>query len=176
MGVMLSEDEDIRPITWETRDEYVDRMLLREICCVGGVWCALGNLVGSPPDKFKEYYRHAYDEYHVWGHELVEGAFTIALLAAVKDMGGVWWRPDLFERNWSGDDDDDDDDDDKRDDVVLPPACTIAIERSIEEFEAALACPVARPQLLAKLKGCRAGEAGVLCTCALFDYPHSSNC
>ena len=157
MDVMLSEDEDIRPITWEMREEYVDRMLLREIRYVGGKWSALGNLVGSPPDKFKEYYRHAYDEYHVWGHELTEGAFTIALLAAVKDMGGVWWRPDLFERNWSGDDDDDDDDDDKRDDVVLSPACTIAIERSIEAFEAELACPVARPQLLARLnaKGSR---------------------
>ena len=169
VGVMLTEDEDIRPITWETRDEYVDRMLLREIRCVGGKWSALGNLVGSPPDKFKEYYRHAYDEYHVWGHELVEGAFTIALLADVKDMGGVWWRPDLFERNWSDDDDDDDDD---NDDVVLSPACTVALERSIEEFETAFACPVARPQLLARLNAAvdweLVGRSG--------DIAHSSNC
>ena len=142
----LRDDEDIRPITWETRDEYVDRMMQREIWCVGGVWSALGNLIGSPPAKFKEYYQHAYDEYHVWGHELVEGAFTIALLADVKDMGGVWWRADLFERDdWS-------DDDECHDDVALSPAHTIAIERSLEEFEAALACPVARPQLLADLR------------------------
>ena len=166
IGVMLSEDEDIRPITLETREEYVDRMLQREIWCVGGKWSALGNLIGSPPDKFKEYYRHAYDEYHVWGHELTEGVFTIALLAAVKDMGGVWWRPDLFERNWS------DDDDDVPDDVVLSPACTNAIERSIEEFKAALVCPVARPQLLAQLNAAidweLVGRSG--------NNSHSSNC
>ena len=169
MGVMLSEDEDIRPITWETREEYVDRMLQREIRCVGGVWSAHGNLIGSPPDKFKEYYRHAYDEYHVWGHELVEGVFTIALLAAVKDMGGVWWRPDLFKRVDLSDDDDDND--------VLSPAYTIAIESSIEEFGAALACPVARPQLLARLHAAIDWEAAAaLGASPLFDYQHSSNC
>ena len=160
MGVMLSEDEDIRPLTRETRDEYVDRMLLREILCVGGVWSALGNLVGSPPDKFKEYYRHAYDEYYVWGHELVEGVFTIALLADVKDKGGPWWRADLFKRV----DLSDDDDDDENDDVVLSPACTIALERSIEEFETALACPLAGPLLLEQMRAAldsRSGDIGI---------------
>ena len=160
MGVMLSEDEDIRPITWETREEYVDRMLQREYS---------GNLIGKGLDDFKEYYRHAYDEYHVWGHELVEGVFTIALLAAVKDMGGVWWRPDLFKRVGLSDDDDDND--------VLSPAYTIAIESSIEEFGAALACPVARPQLLARLHAAIDWEAAAaLGASPLFDYPHSSNC
>ena len=152
---MLNEDEDIRPITWEMREEYVDRMLQREYP---------GNLIGKGLDEFTEYYRYAYDEYHVWGHELTEGVFTIALLAEVKDKGGPWWRPDLFERNLS--------DDDVRDDVVLSPAYTNAIERSIEEFEAALACPVARPQLLARLNAAidwsLVGRSG--------DIAHSSNC
>ena len=144
MGVMLSEDEDIRPITWETRDEYVDRMLLREICCVGGVWSALGNLIGSPPDKFKEYYRHAYDEYHVWGHELVEGVFTIALLADVKDKGGPWWRADLFKRVDLSDDDEQS--------ISLSSDFKRSLEHSIEKFKTTLACPLAGPLLLEQMR------------------------
>ena len=144
MGVMLSEDEDIRPITWETRDEYVDRMLLREIWCVGGVWSALGNLVGSPPDKFKEYYRHAYDEYYVWGHELVEGVFTIALLADVKDKGGPWWRADLFKRVDLSDDDEQS--------ISLSSDFKRSLEHSIEKFKTTLACPIAGPLLLEQMR------------------------
>ena len=144
MGVMLSEDEDIRPITWETRDEYVDRMLLREICCVGGVWSALGNLIGSPPDKFKEYYRHAYDEYYVWGHELVEGVFTIALLADVKDKGGPWWRADLFKRVDLSDDDEQS--------ISLSSDFKRSLEHSIEKFKTTLACPLAGPLLLEQMR------------------------
>ena len=144
MGVMLSEYEDIRPITWETRDEYVDRMLLREICCVGGVWSALGNLIGSPPDKFKEYYRHAYDEYHVWGHELVEGVFTIALLADVKDKGGPWWRADLFKRVDLSDDDEQS--------ISLSSDFKRSLEHSIEKFKTTLACPLAGPLLLEQMR------------------------
>ena len=144
MGVMLSEDEDIRPITWETRDEYVDRMLLREICCVGGVWSALGNLIGSPPDKFKEYYRHAYDEYYVWGHELVEGVFTIALLADVKDKGGPWWRADLFKRVDLSDDDEQS--------ISLSSDFKRSLEHSIEKFKTTLACPLAGPLLLQQMR------------------------
>ena len=144
MGVMLSEDEDIRPITWETRDEYVDRMLLREISCVGGVWSALGNLVGSPPDKFKEYYRHVYDEYHVWGHELVEGVFTIALLADVKDKGGPWWRADLFKRADLSDDDEQS--------ISLSSDFKRSLEHSIEKFKTTLACPIAGPLLLEQMR------------------------
>ena len=144
MGVMLSEDEDIRPITWETRDEYVDRMLLREISCVGGVWSALGNLVGSPPDKFKEYYRHAYDEYYVWGHELVEGVFTIALLAEVKDKGGPWWRADLFKRTDLSDDDEQS--------ISLSSDFKRSLEHSIEKFKTTLACPIAGPLLLEQMR------------------------
>ena len=143
-GVMLSEDEDIRPITWETRDEYVDRMLLREIWCVGGVWSALGNLIGSPPDKFKEYYRHAYDEYYVWGHELVEGVFTIALLADVKDMGGPWWRADLFKRVDLSDDDEQS--------ISLSSDFKRSLEHSIEKFKTTLACPLAGPLLLEQMR------------------------
>ena len=144
MGVMLSEDEDIRPITGETRDEYVDRMLLREIRCVGGVWSALGNLVGSPPDKFKEYYRHAYDEYYVWGHELVEGVFTIALLADVKDKGGPWWRADLFKRVDLSDDDEES--------ISLSIDFKHSLEHSIEKFKTTLACPIAGPLLLEQMR------------------------
>lgn len=144
MSVMLSEDEDIRPITWETRDEYVDRMLLREISCVGGVWSALGNLVGSPPDKFKEYYRHAYDEYYVWGHELVEGVFTIALLAEVKDKGGPWWRADLFKRTDLSDDDEQS--------ISLSSDFKRSLEHSIEKFKTTLACPIAGPLLLEQMR------------------------
>ena len=144
MGVMLSEDEDIRPITWETRDEYVDRMLLREICCVGGVWSALGNLIGSPPDKFKEYYRHAYDEYYVWGHELVEGVFTITLLADVKDKGGPWWRADLFKRVDLSDDDEQS--------ISLSSDFKRSLEHSIEKFKTTLACPLAGPLLLEQMR------------------------
>ena len=144
MGVMLSEDEDIRPITWETRDEYVDRMLLREICCVGGVWSALGNLIGSPPDKFKEYYRHAYDEYYVWGHELVEGVFTIALLADVKDKGGPWWRADLFKRVDLSDNDEQS--------ISLSSDFKRSLEHSIEKFKTTLACPLAGPLLLEQMR------------------------
>ena len=144
MGVMLSEDEDIRPFTWETRDEYVDRMLLREICCVGGVWSALGNLIGSPPDKFKEYYRHAYDEYYVWGHELVEGVFTIALLADVKDKGGPWWRADLFKRVDLSDDDEQS--------ISLSSDFKRSLEHSIEKFKTTLACPLAGPLLLEQMR------------------------
>ena len=144
MGVMLSEDEDIRPITWETRDEYVDRMLLREICCVGGVWSALGNLIGSPPDKFKEYYRHAYDEYYIWGHELVEGVFTIALLADVKDKGGPWWRADLFKRVDLSDDDEQS--------ISLSSDFKRSLEHSIEKFKTTLACPLAGPLLLEQMR------------------------
>ena len=144
MGVMLSEDEDIRPITGETRDEYVDRMLLREIWCVGGVWSALGNLVGSPPDKFKEYYRHAYDDYYVWGHELVEGVFTIALLADVKDKGGPWWRADLFKRVDLSDDDEES--------ISLSIDFKHSLEHSIEKFKTTLACPIAGPLLLEQMR------------------------
>ena len=103
---MLNEDEDIRPITWEMREEYVDRMLQREY--------PGDRIEGSEMDKFKEYYRYAYDEYHVWGHELTAAVFSKALLADVKDMGGPWWRADLFERNWS---DDDECEEDECDDV-----------------------------------------------------------
>ena len=144
MGAMLSEDEDIRPITWETRDEYVDRMMLREILCVGGVWSALGNLVGSHPDKFKEYYRHAYDEYYVWGHELVEGVFTIALLADVKDKGGPWWRADLFKRVDLSDDDEQS--------ISLSSDFKRSLEHSIEKFKTTLACPLAGPLLLEQMR------------------------
>ena len=156
MGVMLSEDEDIRPITWETRDEYVDRMLLREICCVGGVWSALGNLIGSPPDKFKEYYRHAYDEYYVWGHELVEGVFTIALLADVKDKGGPWWRADLFKRVDLSDDDEQS--------ISLSSDFKHSLEHSIEKFKTTLACPLAGPLLLEQMRAAldsRSGDIGI---------------
>lgn len=156
MGVMLSEDEDIRPITWETRDEYVDRMLPREICCVGGVWSALGNLIGSPPDKFKEYYRHAYDEYYVWGHELVEGVFTIALLADVKDMGGPWWRADLFKRVDLSDDDEQS--------ISLSSDFKHSLEHSIEKFKTTLACPLAGPLLLEQMRAAldsRSGDIGI---------------
>ena len=144
MDVMLSEDEDIRPITWEMREEYVDRMLLREIRYVGGKWSALGNLVGSPPDKFKEYYRHAYDEYHVWGHELVEGVFTIALLADVKDKGGPWWRADLFKRVDLSDDDEQS--------ISLSSDFKRSLEHSIEKFKTTLACPIAGPLLLEQMR------------------------
>ena len=156
MGVMLSEDEDIRPITGETRDEYVDRMLLREIWCVGGVWSALGNLVGSPPDKFKEYYRHAYNEYYVWGHELVEGVFTIALLADVKDKGGPWWRADLFKRVDLSDDDEQS--------ISLSSDFKHSLEHSIEKFKTTLACPIAGPLLLEQLRAAldsRSGDIGI---------------
>ena len=156
MGVMLSEDEDIRPITWETRDEYVDRMLLREIYCVGGVWSALGNLIGSPPDKFKEYYRHAYDEYYVWGHELVEGVFTIALLADVKDKGGPWWRADLFKRVDLSDDDEQS--------ISLSSDFKRSLEHSIEKFKTTLACPLAGPLLLEQMRAAldsRSGDIGI---------------
>lgn len=156
MGVMLSEDEDIRPITGETRDEYVDRMLLREIWCVGGVWSALGNLVGSPPDKFKEYYRHAYNEYYVWGHELVEGVFTIALLADVKDKGGPWWRADLFKRVDLSDDDEQS--------ISLSIDFKHSLEHSIEKFKTTLACPIAGPLLLEQLRAAldsRSGDIGI---------------
>ena len=155
MGVMLSEDEDIRPITCETRDEYVDRMLLREICCVGGGWSALGNLIGSPPDKFKEYYRHAYDEYHVWGHELVEGVFTIALLAEVKDKGGPWWRADLFKRVDLSDDDEQS--------ISLSSDFKRSLEHSIEKFKTTLACPLAGPLLMEQMRATldsRSGDIG----------------
>ena len=156
MGVMLSEDEDIRPITGETHDEYVDRMLLREIRCVGGVWSALGNLVGSPPDKFKEYYRHAYNEYYVWGHELVEGVFTIALLADVKDKGGPWWRADLFKRVDLSDDDEQS--------ISLSSDFKHSLEHSIEKFKTTLACPIAGPLLLEQLRAAldsRSGDIGI---------------
>ena len=156
MGVMLSEDEDIRPITWETRDEYVDRMLPREICCVGGVWSALGNLIGSPPDKFKEYYRHAYDEYYIWGHELVEGVFTIALLADVKDKGGPWWRADLFKRVDLSDDDEQS--------ISLSSDFKHSLEHSIEKFKTTLACPLAGPLLLEQMRAAldsRSGDIGI---------------
>ena len=156
MGVMLSEYEDIRPITWETRDEYVDRMLLREICCVGGVWSALGNLIGSPPDMFKEYYRHAYDEYHVWGHELVDGVFTIALLADVKDKGGPWWRADLFKRVDLSDDDEQS--------ISLSSDFKHSLEHSIEKFKTTLACPLAGPLLLEQMRAAldsRSGDIGI---------------
>lgn len=156
MGVMLSEDEDIRPITWETRDEYVDRMMLREIRCVGGVWSALGNLIGSPPDKFKEYYRHAYDEYYVWGHELVEGVFTIALLADVKDKGGPWWRADLFKRVDLSDDDEQS--------ISLSSDFKRSLEHSIEKFKTTLACPLAGPLLLEQMRAAldsRSGDIGI---------------
>ena len=155
MGVMLSEDEDIRPITWETRDEYVDRMLLREILCVGGVWSALGNLIGSPPDKFKEYYRHAYDEYYIWGHELVEGVFTIALLADVKDKGGPWWRADLFKRVDLSDDDEQS--------ISLSSDFKRSLEHSIEKFKTTLACPLAGPLLMEQMRAAldsRSGDIG----------------
>ena len=155
MGVMLSEDEDIRPITWETRDEYVDRMLLREIWCVGGVWSALGNLIGSPPDKFKEYYRHAYDEYYIWGHELVEGVFTIALLADVKDKGGPWWRADLFKRVDLSDDDEQS--------ISLSSDFKRSLEHSIEKFKTTLACPLAGPLLMEQMRAAldsRSGDIG----------------
>ena len=155
MGVTLSEDEDIRPFTWETRDEYVDRMMLREISCVGGVWSALGNLVGSPPDKFKEYYRHAYDEYHVWGHELVEGVFTIALLAEVKDKGGPWWRADLFKRVDLSDDDEQS--------ISLSSDFKRSLEHSIEKFKTTLACPLAGPLLMEQMRAAldsRSGDIG----------------
>ena len=96
---MLREDDDIRPITRETCEEYVDRM--RSSVSVAGSGLKSTFTCFDPA-----YSRYAYDEYHVWGHELVEGAFTIALLAAVKDMGGPWWRADLFERDdWSDDED-----------------------------------------------------------------------
>ena len=144
MGLLLRENEDIRPITWETREEYVDRMLLREIWCVGGVWSALGNLVGSPPDKFKEYYRYAYDEYHVWGHELTEGVFTIALLAEVKDKGGPWWRADLFKRVDLSDDDEQS--------ISLSSDFKRSLEHSIEKFKTTLACPLAGPLLLQQMR------------------------
>ena len=156
MGVMLREDEDIRPITGETRDEYVDRMLLREIRCVGGVWSALGNLVGSPPDKFKEYYRHAYNEYYVWGHELVEGVFTIALLADVKDKGGPWWRADLFKRVDLSDDDEES--------ISLSSDFMRSLEHSIEKFKTTLACPIAGPLLLEQMRAAldsRSGDIGI---------------
>ena len=152
MGVMLREDEDIRPITGETRDEYVDRMLLREIRCVGGVWSALGNLVGSPPDKFKEYYRHAYDEYYVWGHELVEGVFTIALLADVKDKGGPWWRADLFKRVDLSDDDEQS--------ISLSSDFKRSLEHSIEKFKTTLACPIAGPLLLEQMRAALDSRSG----------------
>ena len=152
MGVMLREDEDIRPITGETRDEYVDRMLLREIRCVGGVWSALGNLVGSPPDKFKEYYRHAYNEYYVWGHELVEGVFTIALLADVKDKGGPWWRADLFKRVDLSDDDEES--------ISLSSDFMRSLEHSIEKFKTTLACPIAGPLLLEQMRAALDSRSG----------------
>ena len=156
MDVMLSEDEDIRPITWEMREEYVDRMLLREIRYVGGKWSALGNLVGSPPDKFKEYYRHAYDEYYIWGHELVEGVFTIALLADVKDKGGPWWRADLFKRVDLSDDDEQS--------ISLSSDFKHSLEHSIEKFKTTLACPLAGPLLLEQMRAAldsRSGDIGI---------------
>ena len=118
-------------------------------CCVRYVaWegCGVRSAISSapPPDKFKEYYRHAYDEYYVWGHELVEGVFTIALLADVKDKGGPWWRADLFKRVDLSDDDEQS--------ISLSSDFKRSLEHSIEKFKTTLACPLAGPLLLEQMR------------------------